>query len=298
VYYTRRNNHVLFASEVKALTTGMAWVDVDKRRLIEWFVYRNIDALSPDTLVEGVSAVMPGCVVRVTSDDVVSNQVYRLASQVSPAECRRLAALPPPQVVDEVDRTLTEAVRLRLVSDVAGRHAPERRSRLESRHRARRQGNQDLTAFNVSVTGYADLDERRYAESLARKLGIAFVACDFTADVFRRELVHAVYLSDFPLSHPQLDRVFISSAGWRGRRASSSLLSGEGADELFGGYAWAYRRRWYLERLRPLVREGAGADCGASRRSSPSPTSTCRSPAPRSATCCRPRSISSTATSA
>jgi asparagine synthase (glutamine-hydrolysing) len=32
------------------------------------------------------------------------------------------------------------------------------------------------------------------------------------------------------------------------------LLSGEGADELFGGYAWAYRRRRRLLRLEPWLR--------------------------------------------
>ena len=252
LYYSRTEGHVLFASEIKALLRDDGAAALDQRRLTEWFLYRNVDALSPETLFEGVAAVLPGCVVIVSSAGVVSQRIYNAVDHVSVDEYRRYSSLRSADVVDEFDATISDAVRLRLISDVpvgtllSGGLDSSLVTSIAAREK------RDLTAFNVSVAGFPDLDEKRFAEELARKLGLALVSFDITGPIFRRELARAVYLSDLPLSHPNSVAYYLISQVAR-REGVIVLLSGEGADELFGGYAWNYRRKWYLDRLAPLL---------------------------------------------
>ena len=74
-----------------------------------------------------------------------------------------------------------------------------------------------------------------------------------TGEIFRRELPRVVYYSDLPLSHPNSVAYYLISKVARDHGVIV-LLSGEGADELFGGYSWNYRRKRTLLRLQPLLR--------------------------------------------
>ena len=49
---------------------------VDRHSLLEWSLYRNVDALTPETLVEGVRSVLPGHVVRISNGEISSKQYY------------------------------------------------------------------------------------------------------------------------------------------------------------------------------------------------------------------------------
>ncbi len=111
---------------------------------------------------------------------------------------------------------------------------------------------QDLTAFHVSVAGHPDLDERRFAEQLTGKLEIPFVPFELNGENFRRALPRVVDLSDLPLTHPNSVAYYLISKVARDHGVIV-LLSGEGADELFGGYSWAYRRTLWLHRLQPIL---------------------------------------------
>jgi asparagine synthase (glutamine-hydrolysing) len=253
LYYTRAGRHFLFASEIKAITSASQQASLDHRRLMEWFLYRNVDAYAPATLFEGISQVLPGCMVTLGADGAVSRPVYRAADHVSAEAYRRFAAAPTESVVDEIEAALVDAVRLRLISDVpvgvllSGGLDSSLVTTIAARE------TKQLTTFNVSVAGYAALDERRYAEELSRKLGLPMVSFDLTPEVFRGNLARTVWLSDVPLSHPNSVAYYLISRVAR-EHGVIVLLSGEGADELFGGYLWNYRRKWYLERLRWLIR--------------------------------------------
>ena len=49
---------------------------VDRHSLLEWSLYRNVDALTPETLVEDVRSVLPGHVVRISNGEITSKQYY------------------------------------------------------------------------------------------------------------------------------------------------------------------------------------------------------------------------------
>jgi asparagine synthase (glutamine-hydrolysing) len=98
-----------------------------------------------------------------------------------------------------------------------------------------------VTAFHVSVAGHEDLDESRFAKHVARALGLKLLTYPMTAEVFRSTLPRAIYHSDFPLTHPN-SVAFLLVSEFARAHGVVILLSGEGADELFGGYMQRYRR--------------------------------------------------------
>ena len=134
---------------------------------------------------------------------------------------------------------------------------------------------QDLTAFHVSVAGHPDLDERRFAEQLTGRLEIPFVPFELNGDNFRRALPLVIYLSDLPLTHPNSIAYYLISKVAR-EHGVIVLLSGEGADELFGGYSWAYRRTPMAAAAAADPRSVAEAVLRAGPRSWSTPRPACR----------------------
>jgi asparagine synthase (glutamine-hydrolysing) len=254
LYYARHGGVIAFSSEIKALTAGRSDLRINQQALLEWFLYRNVDALLPRTLIEGVHAVLPGQVVTLSPRGVRSDSFYSPPAQVSESEYRRFESARPDAIVEEIDGILNDAVRLRLISDVpvgtllSGGLDSSLVTAIAARY------TNDLTAFHVSVAGYPQHDERRFAEQLARTHRLPFVPFSLTGSDFRRVLPRVAYLEDLPLTHPNSTAYYLISKVARDHGVPV-VLSGEGADELFGGYLWNYRRRQRFARLAPWMRK-------------------------------------------
>jgi asparagine synthase (glutamine-hydrolysing) len=242
LYFMQSGSHVLFSSEMKALMQVSPHLRLNKQSLIEWFLYRNIDVLSPATMLEDMAVVLPGQLVTIRSGTVVARDYYVPHSHVDKAQYHRLASAPRHTVMAEIDTALRQGVCDRLISDVpvGTLCSGGLDSSLVTAIAA--QQTKQLTAFHVSISGYAALDERIHAETLTRDLGIPLVTYELTGSRYRHELPRAIYLSDLPLSHPNSVAYFLICQVARAHGVIV-LLSGEGADELFGGYAWRYRRQ-------------------------------------------------------
>jgi asparagine synthase (glutamine-hydrolysing) len=253
LYYARSGSHLLFASEIKALIGLLERPRVDRHSLLEWSLYRNVDALTPETLVEDVRSVLPGHIVRICNGELSSKQYYSQITHVSEERYRYHQAARLEDVIDDMDAMLNEAVKLRLISDVpvgtllSGGLDSSLVTSIAAKY------TRDLTAFHVSVEGYPNLDERRHAEALTKRFGLPIVPFSLTGEIFRRELPRVVYFSDLPLTHPNSVAYYLISKVAR-EHGVIVLLSGEGADELFGGYSWNYRRKRMLLCLEPLLR--------------------------------------------
>jgi asparagine synthase (glutamine-hydrolysing) len=254
LYYARSGPHLLFASEIKALMGLLERPQVDRHSLLEWSLYRNVDALTPETLVAGVRSVLPGHMVRIRNGEVSSRPYYSQIAHVSEERYRHHQAARPGDVIEDMDGILNEAVKLRLVSDVpvgtllSGGLDSSLVTSIAAKY------TRDLTAFHVSVEGFPNLDERRHAEALTARFGLPLVPFSLTGEIFRRELPRVVYFSDLPLTHPNSVAYYLICKVAR-EHGVIVLLSGEGADELFGGYSWNYRRKRMLLRLQPLLRQ-------------------------------------------
>jgi len=109
-----------------------------------------------------------------------------------------------------------------------------------------------MAAFHVSVAGYPELDESRYAKQVTAMLGIDLFTCQLGRENFCANLPRAVYHSDVPLTHPNSVAYLLVSELAR-KHGTIVLMSGEVADELFGGYMHRYRRYRQLLQAKRLL---------------------------------------------
>jgi asparagine synthase (glutamine-hydrolysing) len=170
----------------------------------------------------------------------VTRDYYAPNLYVDKGRYESFASASPDTVVADIEAALQQGIYDRLVSDVpvgtlcSGGLDSSLVTAMAARH------TQQLTAFHVSVSGYTALDEKAHAEALTRDLGIPLISYALTGETYRRELPRAIYMSDLPLSYPNSVAYFLICQVARAHGVIV-LLSGEGADELFGGYAWRYR---------------------------------------------------------
>ncbi len=250
LYWAEEGGRILFASEIKALMAQRRSNSVDQRSLGRWWLYRNVDALTEPTLIEGISQLLPGHVARIRDGRMRKEPWYSTIEQVSEDENRRLAEMSENEIASLIESQLDEAVRLRLVSDVpvgtllSGGLDSSLVTALAARH------SDQLSGFHISVAGHRELDEHRFADALAKKLRIPLHVFELTPENFRASLARVTWLEDMPLTFANSVGYYLISQVAR-QHGTIVVLTGEGADETFGGYAWNYRRRMMMRRLKP-----------------------------------------------
>jgi asparagine synthase (glutamine-hydrolysing) len=253
LYYTQRNEHVFFASELKTLLSRCDNAKLNKQRLIEWSLYRNVDFGSPETLIENVFALLPGHVLKIEQGRIDSPRCYYAPElQVDRDRYLHLSQQNPESISQAVELLIESSVRERMVSDVPlGTFCSGGiDSSLVTAVAARQQ--KDIAAFHVSVAGYEAMDESRYAKQVAQALGIELFTYSLEGEAFRCNLPRAIYHSDVPLTHAN-SVAFLLLSEFARRQGVKILLSGEAADELFGGYMQRYRRYRQLLLLKRWV---------------------------------------------
>lgn len=228
--WAMRDGELWIASEAKALfAVGIpaAW-DVRGFRQALRSQY-----LAPGrTLFEGIREVEP--------------HVVFMASGPTRATTIRGPDLPPTRdtlpVVDDVRTALEDAVAVRLRADVpvAAYLSGGLDSSLVVALAARRV---PIVAFGLAFE-HAPYDEHRDAAAFARELGVEFHAVPVTQDAILEHLPEAVAKSEGLCINGQLTAKFLLSRAVRDA-GFKVVLAGEGADEVFFGYAHFVRE--YLE---------------------------------------------------
>jgi asparagine synthase (glutamine-hydrolysing) len=216
-------------------------------------LYRNVDFGSPNTLVENILSLPAGHFIQIHGGRIGEPQrYYSVEAEVDAVTYEGLDQRPQKEVVAEIESLILTGVQERLVSDVplgvlcSGGVDSSLITALCARYR------EDMAAFHVSVAGYPEMDESPYAKQVTDILGIDLFTCELTRENFCANLPRAVYYSDVPLTHPNSVAYLLVSELAR-KHGTIVLMSGEVADELFGGYMHRYRRYRQMLRARHLL---------------------------------------------
>ena len=227
LYYYVDASLLAFASEIKALLPAIHAVRVDTLSLDTYLSQRAVAA--PYTLFEGVRKLPPAHLLRVGEHGIEPPRRYWWFPPP--------AANPPtPQeAVNQVAGALRDAVATALLADVpvgaylSGGVDSSLIVALMS-HLRQRSGVKTFTA------GFGDprYDELPYARQVSQHLGTDHHEVAVTPDDFRSLWGRLTRHRDAPISEPADIAVFRLAE--LARRSVTVVLSGEGSDELFGGY--------------------------------------------------------------
>ena len=253
LYYSRRGDDIYFASELKAI-----FVHPEIDRVI------NLDGLNcylrlnyvpaPHTLVRDIVKLLPGHLLVWENGQVRSECYWRCAPEPLSAPITLEDAK------QQLDSLLQRAVKEHLVSDVPlGLWASGGIDSTTILHYAAAASPSRLKTFSITFKGRS-FDESRYVREVAHLYGTDHTEFDLSPGA---ELVDAIQQFAYYADEPSADAGslpvwFLSKMS---RQQVTVALSGEGADELFGGYL-TYRADRYAQmarRVPALVRAAASA---------------------------------------
>ncbi len=238
LYYWTGEQGVLFSSEVKSIWQALHRVAdrrIDTQALTD--VVLTGAVYGAQTMLHGVRALRPGESLTFSADGatVRSGYFHRIIDDVSEARYAELAGLPDGQLEDRLDGLLKTSVELHLTSDApvgvlcSGGVDSSLLTAMSVQSRP------DLAVYHATFDGPGN--EQRYAEMVTQRLGTKLRLANMTREFYLDHMVRAVWHMDVPSYHAN-DISLYSVCKLAHDDGCKVLISGEGADELFGGYSW------------------------------------------------------------
>jgi asparagine synthase (glutamine-hydrolysing) len=252
LYYAAGGSQIVFASEIKALlASGLVGRRVSRHGVRAFLQLGHIPA--PWSAIEGVQPLEAGHIAVWQDGDFEKRSYWELKAHANGAGVR--GAMESGALTEQ----LLGAMRVHLISDVpvalflSGGVDSAALGALAARAGAER-----LTSLTIGFDDPA-LDESEASRRTAELLGIPHKVLRLSARETRESLDHAIWAMD----QPTVDGL---NAYWICRTAAGAgfkvALTGQGGDELFGGYSslrWFERFTHAAGWLRPVPRGFATA---------------------------------------
>ncbi len=225
LYYAQRSDGIVFSSEVRAmLATGAVPRKLSRRGLLSYLAFGSV--AEPDTMVDAVSALPPGCSLRLTATGVELTRYWELT------ETPR-AELSFEEAVEHTRGALNDAVRLRLIADVpVGVFLSGGVDSSVLVSFAARSAHSPLHTFTVTFDE-TEYTEAKHAASVAAAFGCTHHQVHLPASEAAADISAVVSALDQP-SADGANTYFVAKAAKRSGLCVA--LSGLGGDELFAGY--------------------------------------------------------------
>jgi asparagine synthase (glutamine-hydrolysing) len=253
LYFSWNSGRLVFASEIKALlASGLIPRRLDVAAAQEILQLGHVPP--PRTAVSGISPLEPGNITVWENGALSTKSYWKL-----PVSSNGRPRDPSAHLTESLGEALLESARLQLMSDVpialflSGGVDSAILGALMARA-----GAEKLTALTIGF-GETQFDESELSRRTAKLLGLPHRVVNLPASRMAESLDHALWAMDQPtvngLNSYWISRV-ASEAGFK------VAVSGQGADELFGGYtsiAWFERFSRLAEVLRPFPRSAGPA---------------------------------------
>jgi asparagine synthase (glutamine-hydrolysing) len=235
LYYYDDPRRLIFASEIKAI---LAHADVPREvdgvGLLNFFAYGH--AVGEQTIYRGIRKLLPGHLLR------AQGRAISIRTWWNPAPAERIG-MPFEECALEVRRLLEDSVRLRLVSDVplgaflSGGLDSSAVVALMARHMDR-----PVDTFSIGFDFDETYNELPDARFVSRYIGTNHHETVVQSSDLVNALQALVYHFDEPFGDAACVPTYLVSR--LARQHVTVALTGEGGDELFGGYRRYMAARW------------------------------------------------------
>lgn len=220
LYFAKMNDTFMFASEIKAFLDVPDFEKVFNESILETYLEFSFVPTN-ETFFKGVYRLDAGCSLLYKDEDIKINKYFKLDFKED--------AMSFSDAVKNISDVMEDSVKRHLIADVeVGSFLS---SGIDSSYIV------SLAKPDKTYTvGYENkkYDETMYAKDLAEKLGIKNESKIITKEEYLENISKIMYHLDEPTSDPAAISLYFVA-----KLASKDLkvvLSGEGADEFFGGY--------------------------------------------------------------
>ncbi len=226
LYYAVRQGNVHFGSELKAIFEHPAIPRRLSETALAYFLSLNY-VPSPFTLVEGIEKLDPGTWFECRRGEIKTERYWNNRFQPQKVDLT--------EACEELDGLLRSSIAEHLISDVPlGIWASGGLDSSTILHYAAEASSRRLQTFSISFAGRR-FDESVYFRSLAERYNTSHHEFDVSSDLDLTSAIHELaYYSDEPSADAGAIPLWFLSR-MTAKRVTVAL-SGEGADEIFGGY--------------------------------------------------------------
>lgn len=233
LFYTITHNKIMFASEIKAFFEFDDNFRVFSYEGIKDWIYHR-GSHSTRTIFYNINKVPPGWYFEINKTGIRKVKYYDILDKIDNAKAVKYRQDESTEVVEEL---LSQAVRKRLMSDVpvglqlsGGVDSSLVGYYMKKNHK----GNLHTFSVGFKESRYQHYSEEKYARHVAEKLGVTHHQLNITENDIVQSFERVVYLFDGMLDYPNAIPIYLLSL--YAKDYVTVLLTGEGADELFGGY--------------------------------------------------------------
>ncbi|MFD2923811.1 asparagine synthase (glutamine-hydrolyzing) [Halobacillus naozhouensis] len=222
LFYTKSGHTLSFASEKKSLAEADGKVDTEA--LQHYLSYQYVP--EPMTLTEGVQKLEPGhYFVKTPGEPLVIERYFHATFQPVLTDEKRM--------ITQIQDALYNSVDVHMRSDVPVGSFLSGGIDSSIIVAIAREFNPNIKTFSVGFEreGYSEVD---VAKETADKLNVTNHSYIITPDEYVQKLPKIMWHMDDPLADPACVPLYFVAR--EARKHVTVVLSGEGADELFGGY--------------------------------------------------------------
>lgn len=219
LYYYKDIDNFMFSSESKAFLKNPEYKkELNEEILAAYLCFNSIP--TSETFLKNVYKLSPGTYIKYKNNDIIMKEFFKLEFNVQDKELS--------EYVKEIDNAVKDSVKVNSNGKRVGSFLS---SGIDSSYLVSL-----LKPCDTFTISYSDLkySEIKYAKDLTEKLGINSNEVIVSKEEYIKDFDKIMYYMDEPLANPSLPAIYLLT-----REASKKVdvvFSGEGADELFGGY--------------------------------------------------------------
>lgn len=246
LYFYEDENKFIFASEIQSFFS----FDIDKTLNNEAInlLFTLTYIPSPVSILKKANKAKPGCYYTYKDSQLTEVKYYEPTAK----DCLEISCL---EAKNQLEKELHKSIELRMVADVplgsflSGGVDSSIVSALAKDYK------NDLKTFSVGFD-HAFFDESKYADDVVRKIGSQHTKIMLGESDFKQNFEEFIDKIDEPFADSSAYAVYLLTK--KTKQDLTVALSGDGADELFGGYR-KHHAEWMIQNSSKFKTNGVKA---------------------------------------